>query len=1319
MSAWKSPLLVLGFVLIAIAAAALIAPFFVDWNAYRAEFEDYGRKVTGRHVTIAGPIEARLFPWPALVLNQVTVANGEGTRRANLMEARRIDVGMSLAPLVSGQVEVDTIAIDGPVFAFERLASGAASWAIEPDRSLPALIDPERVQVSQISITDGTVYAGDHRRDGLTRIDGLAGTLTAPSLSGPWRMRATATHAGSAYEINLSTGKLVSGEATRVGLRLSPVDAAGVIYSFDGEVDRPEGKGLKGAIKIMPTASERGKADAETGLPRFEVKADIEADFDAVTLTGIEASPAFSTDPGNFITGAAHIELGRRIAVDASLSTARIDLDQIAGRRGRELIQSEGAFENLALFLARTPENLDLHVDLSAASVIVGGDTLDASRLSFALDRKRLRIEEFTTAMPGQTRTRFSGLFVFDQGEPLMSGDISVESVSLRDFVQWALPDRRRTIAEVWSGNRGRLVLDARLDLSAHGVRLSEVDAMLDEAHVTGSLTSQAGPDRGLAVRIDADRLDLDRYLPRGFGEWAGDGFGQSGLAMALVDFLGRTMTFGDFQLTAQAGQLRFHGVEAQDIAIDLGANDNVVELRTVEIGQVGAARLGLAGLVSFPEEGVAGSVNGHVDAEDPRALLRLLGAFGLDQTVEPAWAATVGPLDVTLMAEASAEDGVTNASMALTGTAGGASAAFEGRFRGEPARWKDGEIELAGEMDAKSSALLAALTGLELYERSDRPTKLAGTLAGSLSQGVATTLEAELFGARGQFVGTIQEGRRNIEAHGRLAVLAEDAAELFAIVGVPPDRLSPTARVLAAESEVTYDGRGLRLPALSGTAGGAAFSGALTFVAEPVRRVSGDIAAERLSLPWLLGAMLLPRDGNPHALSSHFAATVPGMEADVTISADRLDMLPHVALESSQLKLAIGRYGVALEGRGSGPGGESATGNIDVQLDGRGITVEGAVAGPVNLGALLRAGDGQQVIDADSRIDLAFSSSGRSPAGVLAALQADGTYELARGVLRRVDPETFARDLAAAKQPSEIDRLFEASLRSGDMTFQGGSGALTMADGVLQATPLDIRGQGIIGQARFVMEAASGEVDLSFTLNLPGLRDIPSFEVAYAGPPRSLEASTEAQGLRSFLSMRMLQDSVQQLEELQRQERELIEAEEEFQRQQEERERQSQEQQRREAEQRELAERLRAEQREAEEAQPAERKADREVEVARPEPVVEPESVEEAVPTSEPAPEPEPAAAASHAVTVSPLEAPGPGRDATGALSEPVPVPTPRLKPRRDAASLDAASLDGADEPVQLPPDGNLGRIPAPVFTDPTILWPNLGEPHSNMGRR
>jgi hypothetical protein len=788
-------------------------------------------------------------------------------------------------------------------------------------------------------------------------------------------------------------------------------------------------------------------------------------------------------------------------------------------------------------------------------------------------------------------------------------------------------------------------------------------------------------------------------------------------------------MTLGDFQLTAQAAALRFHGVEARDIAIDFGADEDSVELRTVEIGQVGAARMSLAGILRFPGDGMAGSLNGLIDAEDPRSLFRLLGAFGLDDAVEPAWAKALGPLDVKLIAEASAEDSTTSALMALTGTAGEASVAVEGRFSGKWADWQGGEIEISGEMDARSSDLVAAVTGLELNPRPEtaaspvRPTRLAGSLAGSLREGLATTFEAELLGAKGQFIGTIVEGRRNVEAKGRLAVLAEDAAELVAIVGVAADELSPTAQVLAAESEVTYDGRGLRLPSLSGTAGGAAFSGNVTFVSDPVRRVSGKIESDSLSLPWLLGAILLPRDGTPHGLSDHFATAVPTLEADLTIAADRLQLLPHIAFEAAEVKVDLGRYALNVEGRGSGPGGEPATGRITIDLDSRGVAVDGAVAGPIDLGAVFKAGDGSPVMAADSRVELKFFGSGRSPAGVLAALQAEGTYELADGVLNRVDPTAFARDLAKAKQPSEIDGLFSRSLRSGDMDFVGGSGSLQVADGVLTAKPLDILGQGITGEARFLLEAASGDVDLSFTLGLAGQEGVPTFELAYAGPPRDLEPSTDAQNLKSYLSMQMLQESVQQLEDLQRQEQELIEAEKKFQREQEERERQWQEQERRERErreadlkldrkQREVAARLRAEADEAERQKVESRKADREAMERKPEVTGEPELVPEAEPAAQPQPE-RAAARRPDTVTGSPFNAPV----AASLPGDPVPgVPVPRTKPEPAPATAETEQpvKVSVEEPLQLPPDGNLGRIPQPVFSGPTMLQPELSEPRA-----
>ncbi len=1300
MSAWRSPLLYLGFVLIVIAAAALVAPLLVDWNSYRAQFEDYGRKLTGRDVTIVGPIEARLFPWPVLVLHQVKIANNaHGTRMANLMEAKRIEMGMSLAPLISGQIEVDSIALDGPVFAFERLASGVANWSIEPERSLAAMFDPDRVAVSEVSISNGTVFAADHRRGEVARLDKFTGTLSAPALSGPWRMRATANHGGSPLEITVTTGKLKPGEAARVGLRVAPVGGAGMVYSFDGEVARREGKSVKGALKISPTLPAGGKGDAETGFRPFNVKADIEADYDTVALSNIEASPAFTSDPGNFITGAATIELGSRVVVRTALSVARLDLDYIAGPRGRELVRSGAAFEGLGHLMSAVPEGLELHADVAASSVFVGGETLDASRLKFELGPERLRIEEFTTAMPGQTRTRFSGVIVPGEGEPLMSGDLSFDSVSLRDFVVWALPEQRSAIERVWSGARGRLVLESKLDLTPRTLRLSSVRTTFDDATITGSLGFQRQPQPGLAVRLHADRVDLDRYLPRGLGEQAGE----SGLAMTLIDVIGQAMTLGDFEFTAQAGQLRFHGVEAQDVTIDLGASENGVEMRTVEIGRVGAARMEVAGLLRFPGEGVSGSMNALIDAQDPRGLLRLLGVFGPEGDAEPAWVKALGPLDVRLIAEASAEERITTAAMVLNGTAGGASASVEGRFHGDHARWQQGEIELVGEMEARSSTLVAAITGLQLPLDVDKPTRLTGSLSGSLSRGLATSVSAGLFGAHGQFAGTIRKAATTLEAEGRAAVLAQEAAGLLTIVGVPADSLSPLAQVISAESEIRYDAGGLQLSGLSGTAGGAAFSGDLNVMFEPVRRVSGQIATGKLSLPWLLGTVLLPRDGTPHDLSSHFATSLPGLEAELTIAADRLQMLPQIALTSSELDLRLGRDDLTLRGRGIGPGGEPATGWLSVQLDGRGVVLDGAVEGPVALGGLLQARDGSLVIDADGQVKLGFTGGGRSPAGVIAALQADGSYELPRGVLKHVDPQSFAHDLAAAKQPAEIDSLFTGSLRRGDLAFVGGSGTLKFAEGVLTTKPLAILGQGISGEARLLLEAASGEIDLSFTLALAEPKDVPTFQLAYAGRPRELELSTDVQGLRSHLSMKMLLDSVEQLEELQRQEQELIEEEENFQR-----ELMRREQTRREEQQQ--REKLRREQLSG--GEPVLDRKERELAMRHKSEAGVDGGREANEGLAEPFGEPPPAAARLETMTALPPITPLPNDgnaqptppSANHGLIDPVPVP--RVKPQRRPT---AASYGAVINPLRAPPKANLGPTPQAASPAPTIPQPDF----------
>src|SRR5690606_22572272 len=124
-----------------------------------------------------------------------------------------------------------------------------------------------------------------------------------------------------------------------------------------------------------------------------------------------------------------------------------------------------------------------------------------------------------------------------------------------------------------------------------------------------------------------------------------------------------------------------------------------------------------------------------------------------------------------------------------------------------------------------------------------------------------------------------------------------------------------------------------------------------------------------------------------------------------------------------------------------------------------------------LDLSRLFRTEAGDPVIDARASVRLAFSGQGRTPAGVLASMSAQGEYELADGTLKRVDPQAFGRDLPQARTPADVDRLLTGSLRSGDVAFTGGKGTLTLANGALTASRITIAGKGMTGDIRLVAE--------------------------------------------------------------------------------------------------------------------------------------------------------------------------------------------------------------------------------------------------------
>ena len=86
---------VVGLVLV-LAAAVLIGPGLIDWNDYKEQIAARAEALTGRTLVIGGDIRITLLPAPALVVNDVALANMEGATAAEMVRLKSLEIRIAL-----------------------------------------------------------------------------------------------------------------------------------------------------------------------------------------------------------------------------------------------------------------------------------------------------------------------------------------------------------------------------------------------------------------------------------------------------------------------------------------------------------------------------------------------------------------------------------------------------------------------------------------------------------------------------------------------------------------------------------------------------------------------------------------------------------------------------------------------------------------------------------------------------------------------------------------------------------------------------------------------------------------------------------------------------------------------------------------------------------------------------------------------------------------------------------------------------------------------------------------------------------------------
>jgi uncharacterized protein involved in outer membrane biogenesis len=161
----------------ALAALLLLVLALFDWNWLKNPIERAASAALGRGVEIAGAVEVDLAPTPVIALEQVRIANAAWGSRPHMLTIPRVELAVSLRPLLSGRIELPFLRVHAPDLLLETNREGAGNWqfgAADAPASAPALPLIDDLQITGAALR---YRAPGRAQDVVAALDTVAGSM--------------------------------------------------------------------------------------------------------------------------------------------------------------------------------------------------------------------------------------------------------------------------------------------------------------------------------------------------------------------------------------------------------------------------------------------------------------------------------------------------------------------------------------------------------------------------------------------------------------------------------------------------------------------------------------------------------------------------------------------------------------------------------------------------------------------------------------------------------------------------------------------------------------------------------------------------------------------------------------------------------------------------------------------------------------------------------------------------------------------------------------------------------------------------------------
>lgn len=606
----KKILIGLAALLILLMIAVVAAPSLIDWTSYRQEIARQASALTGRTVTIEGPVDFSLLPTPTLSAGGVTVANAPGGSAPHMLTLKALELRLAALPLLTGTIRAERIALVEPTLLLEILPDGAGNW----EGAALGTVGARDIRLDRVSIENGTIIWRDAIAEREVRVDSIFAQLSAGSLEGPYQLIGSAGLHGRSVTVDLTAGRLGQAGNVQVNMVLGMDGVAGEarfagtvfpgLFRAQGDVTASGGDLASALGTLFPGWSPPPAARAPFNLSASLAAAPGGIDLNDLALTVGDARAA----------GALNIVPGPSPRVDLALTANRLDLDGWLPDAVREFdflawLRTEGpAF----------PRDVIATIDLSVEALTWRGDLIRDLQLTGMMEDGVVAVSRLTGQLPGGTQASAVGTLRTEEGLPFADLTLDATSSDLRRLLTWA----GWNLEEVPSNRLRGFDGEATVTGTAREFQITGVDVRIDGANIAGGLAFIDRGRPGIGLRVEIDRLDLDGYLGTGASEATLRTFLESDLLPRWVEAAG---TF-DANVDAAIGRLTVGGRTFSGVRLDGTLQGGGLTLRRAGVEDAAGASLAVTGTLSSLDPASGADLSIDLSTEAPADLFELLG---------------------------------------------------------------------------------------------------------------------------------------------------------------------------------------------------------------------------------------------------------------------------------------------------------------------------------------------------------------------------------------------------------------------------------------------------------------------------------------------------------------------------------------------------------------------------------------------------------------------------------------------------------------------------------------------------------------------